>query len=99
MEAVLCFESPDDGLPKVIRDYRARYRAISQVPDEKPETPEVRVSEQRHAQTMTVERAATIRSGITCRLSTAGAGAELRAAESPPFFLRWMTFIRPSFAA
>jgi hypothetical protein len=32
-EAVLCFESNDDGLPKVIRDYRARYRAISQVLD------------------------------------------------------------------
>jgi hypothetical protein len=31
MEAVLCFESSDDGLPKIIRDYRARYRAISQV--------------------------------------------------------------------
>ena len=30
-EAVLCFESSDDGLPKIIRDYRARYRAISQV--------------------------------------------------------------------
>ena len=33
MEAVLCFESSDDGLPKVVRDYRARYRAISQVLD------------------------------------------------------------------
>jgi IS5 family transposase len=33
-EAVLCFESSDDGLPKVIRDYRARYRAISQVLDD-----------------------------------------------------------------
>jgi hypothetical protein len=33
MEAVLCFESCDDGLPKVVRDYRARYRAISQVLD------------------------------------------------------------------
>jgi len=32
-EAVLCFESCDDGLPKVVRDYRARYRAISQVLD------------------------------------------------------------------
>ena len=31
MEAVLCFESCDDELPKVVRDYRARYRAISQV--------------------------------------------------------------------
>jgi IS5 family transposase len=30
-EAVLCFEMIDDGLPKVVRDYRARYRAISQV--------------------------------------------------------------------
>jgi len=33
-EAVLCFESRDDGLPKIVRDYRARYRAISQVLDE-----------------------------------------------------------------
>ena len=33
MEAVLCFESCDDGLPKVVRDYRARYRVISQVLD------------------------------------------------------------------
>jgi len=33
-EAVLCFESNDDGLPKVVRDYRARYRAISQVLDD-----------------------------------------------------------------
>jgi IS5 family transposase len=32
-EAVLCFESCDDGLPKVVRDYRARYRVISQVLD------------------------------------------------------------------
>jgi len=32
-ESVLCFESCDDGLPKVVRDYRARYRAISQVLD------------------------------------------------------------------
>ena len=30
-EAVLSFESNDDGLPKVVRDYRDRYRAISQV--------------------------------------------------------------------
>ena len=37
-EAVLCFESKDDGLPKVIRDYRARYRAISQVLDDNPKT-------------------------------------------------------------
>lgn len=35
-EAVLCFESNDDGLPKVVRDYRARYRAISQVLDDNP---------------------------------------------------------------
>ncbi|HLA86278.1 MAG TPA: transposase [Thermoguttaceae bacterium] len=35
-EAVLSFESSDDGLPKVIRDYRARYRAISQVLDDNP---------------------------------------------------------------
>jgi transposase, IS5 family len=32
-EAVLCFESRDDGLPKIVRDYRVRYRAISQVLD------------------------------------------------------------------
>jgi len=37
MEAVLSFESRDDGLPKVVRDYRARYRAISQVLDDNPE--------------------------------------------------------------
>ena len=36
MEAVLCFESSDDGLPKVVRDYRARYRAICQVLDDNP---------------------------------------------------------------
>jgi IS5 family transposase len=36
-EAVLCFESNDDGLPKVVRDYRARYRAISQVLDDNPQ--------------------------------------------------------------
>lgn len=35
-EAVLAFESNDDGLPKVVRDYRARYRTISQVLDENP---------------------------------------------------------------
>jgi transposase, IS5 family len=35
-EAVLSFESNDDGLPKVVRDYRARYRAISQVLDDNP---------------------------------------------------------------
>lgn len=32
-EAVLSFESSDEGLPKVVRDYRARYRAIGQVLD------------------------------------------------------------------
>src|SRR3972149_8616240 len=36
-EAVLCFESNDDGLPKVVRDYRDRYRAISQVLDDNPQ--------------------------------------------------------------
>ena len=36
-EAVLKFESNDDGFPKVVRDYRERYRAISQVLDENPE--------------------------------------------------------------
>ena len=36
-EAVLCFESNDDGLPKIVRQYRARYRAISQVLDDNPE--------------------------------------------------------------
>jgi len=36
-EAVLSFESSDEGLPKVVRDYRARYRAISQVLDDNPE--------------------------------------------------------------
>jgi len=36
-EAVLCFESNDEGLPKIVRDYRARYRAISQVLDKNPE--------------------------------------------------------------
>ncbi len=35
-EAVLCFESNDDGLPKIVRQYRARYRAISQVLDDNP---------------------------------------------------------------
>ena len=30
-EAVLCFESNDDGLPKVVRDYRERCRVIRQV--------------------------------------------------------------------
>ena len=33
-EAVLYFESNDDGLPKVVRDYRDRYRATSQVLDD-----------------------------------------------------------------
>lgn len=36
-EAVLSFESSDDGLPKVVRDYRDRYRDISQVLDNNPE--------------------------------------------------------------
>ena len=36
-EAVLCFASNDDGLPKVVRDYRARYRLISQVLDQNAE--------------------------------------------------------------
>ena len=36
-ESVLSFESSDEGLPKVVREYRARYRAISQVLDENPE--------------------------------------------------------------
>jgi transposase, IS5 family len=36
-EAVLSFESGDEGLPKVIRQYRDRYRAISQVLDDNPE--------------------------------------------------------------
>jgi transposase, IS5 family len=36
-ESVLCFASNDEGLPKVIRDYRARYRAISQVLDRNAE--------------------------------------------------------------
>jgi IS5 family transposase len=35
-EAVFAFESNDEGLPKVVRDYRDRYRAISQVLDENP---------------------------------------------------------------
>jgi transposase, IS5 family len=35
-EAVFCFESSDDGLPKVLRDYRARFRVISQVLDDNP---------------------------------------------------------------
>lgn len=36
-EAVLCFESNDEGLPKVVREYRARYRSISQVIDANPQ--------------------------------------------------------------
>jgi transposase, IS5 family len=36
-EAVLCFVSNDEGLPKVLRDYRARYRLISQVLDKNHE--------------------------------------------------------------
>ena len=36
-EAVLAIESNDKGLPSVVRDYRARYRAISQVLDENPQ--------------------------------------------------------------
>ena len=36
-EAVLSFESGDEGLPKVVRQYRDRYRAISQVLDDNPE--------------------------------------------------------------
>jgi len=32
-ESVLSFESSDKGLPKVVREYRARFRAISQVLD------------------------------------------------------------------
>jgi IS5 family transposase len=36
-EAVLSFESSDEGLPKVVRQYRDRYRAISQVLDDNPE--------------------------------------------------------------
>ena len=35
-EAVLSFESNEDELPKVVRDYRKRYRAISQVLDDNP---------------------------------------------------------------
>lgn len=35
-EAVLSFESSDEGLPKVVRLYRERFRAISQVLDANP---------------------------------------------------------------
>jgi hypothetical protein len=31
-EAVLSFESCDDGLPRVVRDYRARYRKKRGIP-------------------------------------------------------------------
>lgn len=37
MEAVLSFESSDEGLPKIVRQYRDRYRAISQVLDDNRE--------------------------------------------------------------
>ena len=36
-ESVLCFASNDEGLPKVIRNYRARYRVISRVLDKNGE--------------------------------------------------------------
>jgi hypothetical protein len=36
-ESVLCFASNDEGLPKVLRDYRDRYRTISQVLDQNSE--------------------------------------------------------------
>jgi IS5 family transposase len=36
-EAVLSFASDDKGLPKVVCEYRARYRTISQVLDRNPE--------------------------------------------------------------
>jgi transposase, IS5 family len=36
-EAVLSFESNDNGLPKVVKQYRDRYRRISQVLDKTPE--------------------------------------------------------------
>jgi IS5 family transposase len=36
-EMVLAFEGNDEGLPKVVRDYRAKYRALSQVLDGHPE--------------------------------------------------------------
>jgi IS5 family transposase len=36
-ENVLAFEGDDRGLPKVVREYRAKYRALSQVLDEHPE--------------------------------------------------------------
>ena len=36
-EAMLCFESNDKGLPQVLRRYRDRYRAVSQVLDDNTE--------------------------------------------------------------
>ena len=36
-KSVLCFESNDDGLLKVVRNYRDRCRAISQVFDDNPQ--------------------------------------------------------------
>jgi IS5 family transposase len=36
-EAVLAFEWDDTGLPKVVREYRAKYKALSQVLDGQPE--------------------------------------------------------------
>ncbi|MBN2581134.1 MAG: hypothetical protein JXB10_19285, partial [Pirellulales bacterium] len=36
-EMVLAFEGDDRGLPKVVREYRAKYRALSQVLDGHPE--------------------------------------------------------------
>jgi IS5 family transposase len=36
-ERVLAFEGDDEGLPKVVRDYRDKYRALSQVLDGHPE--------------------------------------------------------------
>src|ERR1039458_1318233 len=36
-ESVLIFASSDEGLPKVVRNYRARYRTISQVLDKNAE--------------------------------------------------------------
>src|ERR1039458_9317884 len=36
-ESVLSFASSDEGLPKVVRDYRARYRTMSQVLDKNAE--------------------------------------------------------------
>jgi IS5 family transposase len=36
-EMVLAFEGNDEGLPKVVREYRAKYRALSQVLDGHPE--------------------------------------------------------------